>query len=219
MRLDARSTKLTQKCRGSRHGSLLIGPLDGRPSQIPKGVEIRIQSTNAAKALNKMAEEGMITPTERTLKIAEIKAIRDHLLAAKPDVVGNAVIKTADVMEQKYQAVSKDFDEAIFDHLDNAAEKYPKTMEAVGQSALAAAGGAAIVGLGYGLVAAPAATVVVVGSGVISQKAFEAMGLSPEAAAYYTAIVVAGAGGNRTRVRKSSTVSSTYLVWPIGFNL
>jgi hypothetical protein len=82
----------------------------------------------------------MITPTERTLKIAEIKVIRDHLLAAKPDVVGNAVIKTADVMEQKYQAVSKDFDEAIFDHLDKAAENYPKTMEAVGQGALAAAG-------------------------------------------------------------------------------
>ena len=28
-----------------------------------------------------------------------------------------------------------------------------------------------------------------------------------------------GVGGNRTRVRKSSTMSSTYLVWPFGFNL
>jgi hypothetical protein len=146
--------------------------------------EIRIQSTNAAKALNNMEKEGIITPAEKILKIAEIKVIRDHLLAAKPDNVGNAVVKTASVMEERFQAVSKDFDEAIFDHLDNAAEKYPKTMEAVGQSALAVAGGAAIVGLGYGLVTAPATTVVVVGSGAISQKTFEAMGLSPEAASF-----------------------------------
>jgi hypothetical protein len=122
--------------------------------------------------------------------VAEIKAIHDHLLAAKPDVVGNAVIKTADTLERNYQAVSKDFDDAIFDHLDNAAEKYPKTMQAVGQGALAVAGGAAIVGLGYGLVAAPATTVTAVGTGVISQRTFEAMGLSSEAAAFYTAIIM-----------------------------
>ena len=30
---------------------------------------------------------------------------------------------------------------------------------------------------------------------------------------------IGGVGGNRTRVRKSSTMSSTYLVWPFGFNL
>ncbi len=30
--------------------------------------------------------------------------------------------------------------------------------------------------------------------------------------------VIGGGGGNRTRVRKSSTVSSTYLVWPTVFN-
>ena len=29
---------------------------------------------------------------------------------------------------------------------------------------------------------------------------------------------IGGTGGNRTRVRKSSTVSSTYLVWPTGFD-
>lgn len=29
---------------------------------------------------------------------------------------------------------------------------------------------------------------------------------------------IGGDGGDRTRVRKSSTVSSTYLVWPFGFN-
>ncbi len=153
--------------------------------------EIRIQSVNAVKALNNMEKEGIITPAEKILKIAEIKVIRDHLLAAKPDNVGNAVVKTASVMEERFQAVSKDFDEAIFDHLDNAAEKYPKTMEAVGQSALAVAAGAAIVGLGYGLVTAPATTAVVVGSGAISQKTFEAMGLSPEAASFYSALATA----------------------------
>lgn len=156
--------------------------------------EIRIQSTNAVKALNNMEKEGIITPAEKTLKIAEIQVIRDHLLAAKPDKVGNAVIKTASALEQNYQSVSKDFDEAIFDHLDTASEKYPKTMEAVGQGALAVAGGAAIVGLGYGLVTAPATTAVVVGSGAISQKTFEAMGLSPEAASYYTAVMTAPVG-------------------------
>ena len=30
--------------------------------------------------------------------------------------------------------------------------------------------------------------------------------------------IIGGDGGDRTRVRKSSTVSSTYLVWPFGFN-
>ncbi len=30
--------------------------------------------------------------------------------------------------------------------------------------------------------------------------------------------IIGGAGGNRTRVRKSSTVRSTYLVWPIEFD-
>ena len=153
--------------------------------------EIRIQSVNAVKALNNMEKEGIITPAEKILKVAEIRVIRDHLLAAKPDNVGNAVVKTASVMEERFQAVSKDFDEAIFDHLDNASEKYPKTMGAVGQSAMAVVGGAAIVGLGYGLVTAPATTVVVVGAGAISQKTFEAMGLSPEAASFYSALVTA----------------------------
>jgi cytochrome c biogenesis protein CcdA len=53
------------------------------------------------------------------------------------------------------------------------------------------AGGAAIVGVGYGLATAPATTAVIVGSGVVSQKTFEAMGLSPRAAAVYSAIVTA----------------------------
>lgn len=176
----------------SMKGAITEDRINGAASYFQgQKIEIQIQATNAVKALKSMEKQGIINPAERTLKVAEIKAIHDHLLAAKPDLVGNAVIKTADTLERNYQAVSKDFDEAIFDHLDNAAEKYPKTMQAVGQGALAVAGGAAIVGLGYGLVTAPATTVAVAGSGVISQKTFEAMGLPPETAAYYTAIMTA----------------------------
>ncbi|MBL0059307.1 MAG: hypothetical protein IPP35_09405 [Elusimicrobia bacterium] len=163
---------------------------DAAPYFQEQKTEIRIQSTNAMKALREMEKQGIITPAEKLLKIAEIKVISAHLLAAKPDNVGNAVIKTASALEKNYQGVSKDFDEAIFDHLDNAAEKYPKTMQAVGQGALAVTGGAAIVGVGFGLATQPATTVVVVGGGIISQKTFEVMGLSPEAASFYTAIVL-----------------------------
>ena len=168
--------------------------------------EVQIQVGNALKALNAMEAQGIITPTENLLKATEIKVIRDHLLSAKPDLVGKAVIKTADAMEKNYQAVSQDVGEAVFDPMYKMAEKYPKTMQAVGQGALALAGGAAIVGLGYGMATAPATTAVVVGSGVISQKTFEAMGLSPEAAAFYTAIALApiGAVAEKSSVLKTA---------------
>jgi hypothetical protein len=168
--------------------------------------DVQIQVGNALKALNAMEAQGIITPTENLLKATEIKVIRDHLLSAKPDVVGKAVIKTADAMEKNYQAVSQDVGEAVFDPMYKMAEKYPKTMQAVGQGALALAGGAAIVGLGYGMATAPATTAVVVGSGVVSQKTFEAMGLSPEAAAFYTAIVMApaAAGAGESKLLRNA---------------
>ncbi|MBL0058529.1 MAG: hypothetical protein IPP35_05375 [Elusimicrobia bacterium] len=175
--------------------------------------DIRIQSTNAVKALNEMAKQGIITPAEQILKVVEVKAIRDHLLVARPDNVGNAVKKTASALEQNYQGVSKDFDEAIFDHLDKASEKYPKTMGAVGHGVLAVAGVAAVVGVGFGLATQPATTVVVVGAGVISQKAFEAMGLTPEAASFYsvllTAPVVVGATASNSMKSIDSSIVGT----------
>jgi hypothetical protein len=53
------------------------------------------------------------------------------------------------------------------------------------------AGGAAVVGLAYSLVNAPATTIVTLETGIISQKTFEAMGVSPEAAAACAAVVTA----------------------------
>jgi hypothetical protein len=149
------------------------------------------EAQNAFAALQGMADQGILPPQQARLKCAEIMLIRNHLLAAKPDVAGNAVIKTADTMEQGYQLLDLAADKAVFNHLDKLAESHPNLTLAIGRGGLAVAGGAAIVGVGYGLATAPATTVVVIGSGVTSQKAFEAMGLSPRAAAVYSAVITA----------------------------
>jgi hypothetical protein len=153
--------------------------------------EIRIRTTDALNALDSLEALGLISTAENAIKAAEIIGISRHLLAARPDKFGNAVGELTTAMKDHYESVSRDFDVAIFDRLDALAERYPRTMQFVGQGALAVAGGAAIVGVGYGLATAPATTVVVAETGIISQKTFEAMGLPPEMAAYFTAIVMA----------------------------
>lgn len=143
--------------------------------------------------------------------------IRNHLLAAKPDVVGNAVIKTADTMEQGYELLNLAADKAVFNHLDKLAESHPGVTLAIGRGGLAAAGGAAIVGVGYGLATAPATTAVVIGSGVVSQKTFEAMGLSPRAAAVYSAIVVAPVAAAATTSSSMKAINSNIVGSVRGF--
>ena len=149
------------------------------------------EAQKAIGALQGMVEHGIMPAQEARVKCAEIMLIRNHLLSAKPDTLGNNVIKTADNMEQGYELLDLAADKAVFDHLDKLAETHPGVTLAIGRGGLAVAGGAAIVGVGYGLATAPATTAVVIGSGVVSQKTFEAMGLSPRAAAVYSAIVVA----------------------------
>jgi hypothetical protein len=152
---------------------------------------VRIQTTNALNALDAMESVGVITTAENALKSAEIVVMSRQLLAAKPDVTGNKVIATAAAIEESYQTTSRDFDDAIFKHFYNMADRYPRTMQFVGQSVLAVAGGAAVVGLAYSLVNAPATTIVALETGIISQKTFEAMGVSPAAAAACAAVVTA----------------------------
>jgi hypothetical protein len=148
-----------------------------------------LEARNAIGALENMVKGGVLTPAVAKLKCAEIMLVRNHLLAAKSDVLEKNVIKTADAMEAGYKVMDETADVLVFDHLDKLAETHPNVTQTIGQAGLAVAGGAAVVGVGYGLVTAPAATAVIVGSGVTAQKGFEAMGLSPEAASLYAAIV------------------------------
>jgi hypothetical protein len=67
------------------------------------------------------------------------------------------------------------------------------------------------VGVGYGLVTAPAATVVIVGSGVTAQKGFEAMGLSPEAASLYAAIITAPIAAAATTSASMKQIDKTII--------
>ncbi|MBK8126966.1 MAG: hypothetical protein IPK56_09735 [Elusimicrobia bacterium] len=175
------------------------------------------EAQNAFAALQGMADRGILTPQQARLKCAEIMLIRNHLLAAKPDVVGNAVIKTADTMEQGYELLNLAADKAVFNHLDKLAESHPGVTLAIGRGGLAAAGGAAIVGVGYGLATAPATTAVVIGSGVVSQKTFEAMGLSPRAAAVYSAIVVAPVAAAATTSSSMKAINSNIVGSVRGF--
>jgi hypothetical protein len=175
------------------------------------------EAQNAFAALQGLADQGILSPQQARLKCAEVMLIRNHLLAAKPDVAGNAVIKTADTMEQGYQLLDLAADKAVFNHLDNLAESRPNVTLAIGRGGLAIAGGAAVVGVGYGLATAPATTVVVIGSGVVSQKTFEAMGLSPRAAAVYSAIVVAPVAAAATTSSSMKAINSNIVRSVRGF--